>query len=313
MASKNKKTQKSRLWLTVLLSVAFIVIMAPQNTIIRLMSEEVDPFYWLTVKLVVVGIICLPFLVLGLRKLFAKSVRKDTIWAVVTGTVALISAPLAVYTSQASFASVMTLSFPVIFVILSAWMLREKLSHRTIAGVTLAMIGALVIVLIPFAAAHQGEVFYPLGIALSLVNGVTSGLATIYMRRTHQKGVSMMATVGLNAWFAAAVSLVLFLLFGDWQRTPVDTNFCLTVLYSAVGVSILSRIASVELYEVTNSAFVGVIMYIRTFASIIIPVLLLGEVLSMPIIIGGILMLIAVYIIESHKTLHYHLHGWHHH
>ena len=312
MPKINKKTSKTIVWLTLILSVIYVLIIAPQNTIIRVMSDTVDPYYWLVAKLVVVGVICLPFLVMGLNKVFAKKVRRDTFVSVVTSSVALITAPLAVYASQASFASVMALSFPVIFVVLSAWLLREKLTHRTIAGVALAMIGALVIILIPFAVAHQGTVFYPMGILLSLVNGVSSALATIYMRRTHQAGVPLMASVGLNAWVAALVSLLLFVLLGDADKTPTGGTFVAAVLYSAIGVSILARIVSVKLYEVTNSAFVGVIMYIQTFASIIIPVLLLGEVLSLPIIIGGLLMLIAVYIIESHKTLHFQLHGWHH-
>lgn len=313
MATKNKKTKKNVLWLTIFASVAFVALLAPQNTIIRSMSSTVDPYYWLLIKSIVVGVICLPFALRSLGLLFRKSMLKYTIGSAIFGTTAVITAPLAVYASQASYVSVIGLSFPVLFVLLSSWLLKEKLTHRTMAGIVLAMIGASVIVLVPFALSHQGGEIYPMGTFLAILNGISSSLATIFMKQANEKKVPILASVGVNVSLAAVVSYALFVTFGDMTKTPTDGTFMLVILYTSVGVTIFGNVICTKLYEYTNSAYVGVLMYVRTFAAIILPVFVLGEVLSLPMVIGGICILIALYVTESRKMHHFHLHGWRHH
>lgn len=313
MTAKRKNKKKNILWLAALVSFAYIVILAPHNTIVRIMEPTVDPYYWLCVKIFIVGVICTPIAIMSFRKLFNKRMYKYTIGSAFFSAIAIITAPLAVYASQASFVSVISLAFPVIFVLLSTWLLKEKLTHRTVAGIALALVGASIIVLVPFAITNRGGEFYPLGTLLAVLNGLSAALATILVKKTHAMKIPVMATLGVNSWFTFAVSLGLFFLFGDSTKMSTEPGFIAAVVYAAIGVTLFGKILSLKVFELTNSAFVSVIMYVQTFAAIVTPVMILGESLSLPMVIGGVCILFALYIIETHKTHHFHKHTLHHH
>lgn len=313
MPTKTKKTKKNIIWLIVAASLSYILLLAPYNTLVRIMEPSVDPYYLVAVKIAIVGIVCLPITLRSLKKLFNKRMYKYTLGSAFFSAIAIITAPLAVYASQASYVSVIALSFPVMFVLLSTWLLKEKLTHRTVAGIALALAGASIIVLVPFAINHSGGEFYLLGTILAIANGVSAALATILVKKTHAMKIPVMATLGVNSWFALAVSVGLFMLLGDPSKTPTDIGFIIFILYASIGVTLLGKVVNLKMFELTNSAFVSVIMYVQTFAAIVTPVLILGESLSLPMVIGGVCILIAVYIIESHKTHHFHKHTWHHH
>lgn len=304
-----KRKQK---WLFVLAILTTVLLSAPHATAIRVAVDSADPYYWLIVKLTLVAVFCLPWVVRHFKTIFSEKIIKYTVGSMICSAVALIAATLSVHASQASYVSIMSLSFPVIFVIISAWMLKERLSHRTIAGVTLAMIGAAVVVLVPIALSNQGVAFYPLSTALSLLVGVSSAIGTILMKQVHEKKVSLIATLGVNVLFAAIVSGFMFLWFGDFTRVPVDLNFWLLAIYSAFAVTLFGRLVTVWVFSRMGSATTSLFMYGQTFLSIIIPVVLIGEQLSLPMIIGGTCMLIAIYIIESHKTHRFHKATPHH-
>ena len=78
--------------------------------------------------------------------------------------------------------------------------------------------------------------------------------------------------------------------------------------------ALIGRMFKVWGFEKLGSAVTGVMMYLETFLCILIPMLLLGERLAPSTVIGGMIVLVGMYIVEPHKfSLHHRHHIWHSH
>lgn len=290
--------------------VAFVALMlgAPNGTILRATVMESDALYITLCRFALISVICLPFVLKARKQLLARTARKEVLLASIYLAIGLICYIFALQYSQASYVTIISLSSPIIFILLSGRFFGERVNRRVAAGVTLAMIGAMTLVVLPIALSQNGTAFYPLATVLSLINCVTYTLAIIYMRKANEKGVSMPSMVGASAMIVTVISLVLFLLFGDQSRTPNDFNFWLAISCSAILSALIGRVLNVKAYEHVGASVMSALGYLEMFVAILIPVFVLNEKLSPAMVIGGILILIGVYIVQYHK----HPHAKHH-
>ncbi len=291
-----------------LVALVAVMLAAPNATIIRSTVLHADPYYFTMCRFILIGLVCLPFMIRGRKALLAAKARRDVLITSIALSVALIAYALAILHSQASYVSIVTLATPIIFIALSTKVFHENFNRRMAAGITLAMIGAMTLVILPIALSQNGTAFYPLATALALINCVTYTIAIIFMRRANERGVTMSDVIGTSAWFAVAVSLVLFLLFGNKADTPTDMPYWLAVGYSGIVVALIGRALNVWSYERVGGAVMSALGYLETFVAILIPVVVLNEKLSPEMVIGGVLILFGVYIVEHHK----HPHAKHH-
>ncbi len=295
-----------RRWFWIALVAALLA--APNATIVRVAIDSADPYYWIATRFILISIVCLPF-VIKARKVFAKSkARRELLKASIALTIAMLSFTFAVYYSQASYVSIITLMTPIIFVTLSARFVGERINSRSVAGITLAAAGAVILVLLPIALQQGGVTFYPLATVFGLIDCIAYAFGIIYLRRADEAGVGTMASIGVSATMTALVASLLLVLYGDFHRIPVDGGYWLAVAYSALIVALLARALNVIVYERLGSTTVSALGYLQTLAAILIPVAVLGEKLSPEMVIGGALILFGVYVVESHK----HPHGRHH-
>ena len=290
------------------MALAAVIIAAPNATIIRSTVVHADPFYFTMCRFLLLGLVCLPFIIRARKKLLDTGARKDVIIASIALSVALVAYALAILHSQASYVSIVTLATPIVFIALSTKIFHEKINRRIAAGMTLAMIGAMTLVILPIALSQNGTAFYPLATFLALVNSVGYTISIIFMRRANERGVTMPSIIGISSWFAVALSLVLFILFGDKTSTPTDLRFWLAVVYSGIAVALIGRALNIWSYEHVGGAVMSSLGYLETFIAILIPVFVLNEKLSPEMVIGGVLILFGVYIVEHHK----HPHAKHH-
>ena len=293
---------KNTTWFWV--AVVAVLLAAPNATIIRVAVDEADPIYWTFSRFVLISIVCLPFVIKGRNSLRSSVARKNVLIASVALTVGILSYVYAIYYSQASYVSILTLIKPIVFVILSAKLIGDTLTQRSIAGVILTAIGAMVLVVLPIAQNNSGVAFYPLATIFGLVYCVAYTLGFIYLRKANEAGVTMSMSIGVTSMMIAAVTYVLFLLFGDWSRTPVDGGYWLAVVYSALVVGLIARALNVISFERVGAAVIAALGYFEALVAILIPVAVLHEKLSVEMVIGGILILIGVYIVEYHKHPH---------
>lgn len=304
-----KKKHSLRAWL--LLGLTGALIAAPNATVMRTGVEGQDPLIFNALRFTVVAIVCLPFLMRSFGKFKPKN-RKHALLSALCLAVSVTANILAIKLSAASYVSIISLIAPIVMVILSARMIGDKITPRALAGISLAAIGAMVTILLPIAI-HQGShfVFYPWATFFALVNTITFPLSTIYFKKANEKGVSFMPLMGIGALIVIVSNLAIAgIAEGSLNLNLTHQNWW-AVLYSGVAVAFVARTLNNLCYEHIGAAAVGALNYIGTFFAILIPVFVLGETLSMTMIIGGILMFLGVYVIQHHKSKHhrhYHMH-----
>lgn len=77
----------------------------------------------------------------------------------------------------------------------------------------------------------------------------------------------------------------------------------LGVLYMALGVSLLAHMLTVMTYRRLGSAVTGGMQYVESFLAIALPILLLGERMTIEMLLGGMLILLGVILTERHHVL----------
>lgn len=304
-----KKKYSSRAWL--LLGLTGALIAAPNATVMRMGVESQDPLIFNALRFGVVAIVCAPFLLSNLRKFTPKN-RKFALLSALCIAMSVTASILAIKLSAASYVSIISLIAPIVMLILSARMVGDKITPRALAGISLAAMGAMVTILLPIAI-HQGShfVFYPWATVLALVNVVTFPLSTIYFKKANEKGMPFMPLMGLAALLVVITNVAIAgIVDGGFAFNLPHQNWW-AVLYSGVAVAFVARTLNNLCYEHIGAAAVGALNYIGAFFAILIPVFVLGETLSMTMIIGGILMFLGVYVIQHHKSKHHRIYHAH--
>lgn len=296
------KTRKT--WL--IIALLYAAISAPNATVIKAVVGEIDPYYWTLIRFAPILLLTLPMVI----KAWPLLRRKRIWWRVCSSgllmAIGVICYVLAIEASQASYVSIVSLTIPIIIIVLSALIIKERISARVVSGITLAALGAMVIVVLPVAFTQGATTFYPVATILALINCFCFGLGMVLMRQTSEKAkVPLSVNLGFMSFFSVVFSAMLLFMIGDVSRVSVEPSILGAALYSGLGIAWLLRIVSVKILANLGAATDGAVGYFGTLVAIIIPIVVLGERLSITMVIGGILILAGLYIVEYHKHLHH--------
>lgn len=197
----------------------------------------------------------------------------------------------------ASFAPIMTLIGASIY-------LRERLTKNAIAGVSLALIGAVVIIFEPLI--FQGFTGAVLGNFLMLLATFFAVIATIAGR----KFLTPANAAGSTFW-ACLIGTVTFLPLMSYEfiQNPfwfgeLNSKGYLGIIYGGIFSSLIAysfynwALSKLQAYK--TSVFV----YIDPVAAILIAIPLLGEKITIPFLVGSALVFLGILIAE--KRVHYH-------
>ncbi|MCA9332398.1 DMT family transporter [Candidatus Saccharibacteria bacterium] len=292
---------KSHYWFFV--GLIGVLLAAPNATVIKYSLGEIDPFLFNTLRFLAIALITLPFLIKD-RKLINKTNFKQAILAGFFMAAAVMSYVWGIKLSQASYVSIVTLITPIIFILLSAKLTGEKISNKSVAGITIAAIGALIIIVLPVALKQSGEfIFYPLATLFILLNCISFPLAMIYFKKSNESGIPMPSLLSISS-FVVCISNAMFL--GTVKNTQViNGKVIFGIIYSGIVVALISRALNLASYEHIGSVVVSALNYLETLVAILLPIIILDEKLSTEMVIGGILILIGVYVVEYHKSAHH--------
>lgn len=304
---------QSKRWLIIAIIVALLA--APHAMIIRVAVDSADPYYWNILRFAPLAIVLLPMVCKYWQRIVAPGVWPRVFGAGVSMALAVILYTLAIAYSQASYVSIITLTIPIITIVLSIYFLKEKLTHQAVAGISLAALGAVVLVVLPIALAQGAITFYPLATVFALLNSFFISLAIILMREVNeQNNMPLTPVIGVNAIIITLMSVVLFWLLGDYSMTPTNAYMWLAALYSGFGIAFVFRMLLVKVFEHVGAAMNGAIGYFETFIAILLPVFFIGEKLSITMVVGGVCILLGIYVIEHHRRPHAKQHAvWRHH
>ncbi len=290
-----------------------VLIAAPNSMIIRATVSDADPFLFNSLRFLIIGLVTLP-IIIRYRTSLNKTNLKNVFFAAVAMTIATVSFVWALKLSQASYVSIFTLITPIVLIVYSAKFNKEQISRRAVAGISLAAAGAAALVLLPVAFNQSGDfIFYPAATFIVLFNILSFPAAVIFFKKSNEGGVPMFSVIGISAWLIFAVSAVCYLLFSPAGET-VDFRFLQGVLYSGLAVGLIARVLATKSYEYVGAVVSGALGYLESLIAVLLPVFILGEVLSIQMAIGGVLILLGVYVVEHHKHPHHkhHLFAKHH-
>ena len=182
----------------VVVGILYALFIAPNAMVIKAATDTVDPYYWNFIRFLVVLIACTPFIIKYWRKLMDKQARRWVFGSAACMATAVIAYTVAIKLSQASYVSIITLINPIFLVFISPFFTKERISRRAIAGVTLAALGAMVIVFVPIAIYQNGFAFYPVATLLGIINAIAFVFALIMLRRSNENGAPLTGSIGVN-------------------------------------------------------------------------------------------------------------------
>ena len=293
-----------------------MLIGAPHAMIIRVVVDSTDPYFWVVSRLLISTIVVLPIVLIRTKWRKIVKAKKYILTAGISMSMAIVLYTLAINYSQASYVSILTMLTPIMLILVSAHFFKERITQRKIAGVLLAMIGAFIVVLTPVVLTQPtASLFYPLATVLSIAQSFLFALAFIAMRKANESGVPVLTTVGLTAPIGLMISVPLFLLMGDMSRINFQPDYWLAAGYSAIGVAVIIRAITIAAYKRIGALSIAALTYMENLAAIVLPILIIGEVLSIEMVIGALCILVGIYLIETHRSRHvrHHLLHRHHH
>lgn len=305
MTKTKQKSNNLSYWLSIGLIAQLLI--APNSTVMKVLVDQIDPLLFNAIRGSIAVLVSLPFVIMAISKI-NKTNLAYVVAAGLCMTIATIANVLALQASQASYVVVMSLLNPIILVVLSSRLMGEKVSFRSSAGITLAALGAFVAVSLPlFIGGDTSLQFYPLATVLMLFSCFFFPLGLIMFHKAHESGLSLPAVQGMSSVVIAVISFIAFYAVGGSIDgvSELSTSSWIGIVYSGVVVIFIARImANASLERIGASAFGGLV-YLENIVAVIIPVLFLSEKLSVAMILGGVLMLVGVYLTEKHRIKHH--------
>jgi drug/metabolite transporter (DMT)-like permease len=311
-------------WLAV--GVLGAMLGAPNAMITKSVTGEIDSLTLTALRMAIIAVACLPAIILARRKISVKSFSRMTLAGIFLG-ISINCFAASIQFGQASYTSILALLAPIFLVIYSKFLLRDRISRRVVMGVLIAALGATVLLVVPLMT--NGLISLkanPLATIFGLANAATYPLGIIFLRKSNEDGIPMMATIGFGGIICVVLTVVVAALFTggiDFQGVTTISPFnWVAVFYSALMVALVSRTFNIKSFEHVGAAVEGGLTYLQVLIGIAMPLIILKEQLSIEIFVGAGLILTGIYLAEtgarraaSHHDSYrrtYHLHHLHH-
>lgn len=184
-----------------------------------------------------------------------------------------------------------TLSYyfaPVFVIIMSPIILKEKLTLRKTACITLSMVG-LFLILNLSGMGSLGEYNHLKGIAFGLSAAVL--YASVIMLNKFIKNLSGFETTLIQLSVAALVLLPTHILQGGFNLSAVSVKqWGLVFIVGIIHTGVVYFLYFSSIRELKGQS-VAIISYIDPISAVVFSLIFLGEAISLPQVIGGILIL----------------------
>jgi drug/metabolite transporter (DMT)-like permease len=290
----NKKWPK---WLVVL---AFIIstILAGNNAVaVRYSNTEIPPFLGGALRFGAAAIVLL-VIVFVMRLPLPKG--KQWIGTIIFGALQFGISPLMFYwslleVSPGMFQIILALS-PMITFLLAIIHKQEDFRWRTMAGCLISLVGVAVV----FRDGMNAQVSL-MSLAAVLVGTVTISEAVVLY-----KSFPKSHPVTTNAVGMGVGALILFItsqLTGEVMRMPVSSSTWIALVYLIIFGSILTFVLAFVVVKYWKASVASYQLLLMPFVTMISSSLMIGERLTLLILVGGVLVLMGVYVgISTPKT-----------
>ena len=295
------KTKKQKIiWFVVALIA--VLATAPNNALLKFSLHEIGPLWLSLSRFLIFAIALLPALYLGRRGINEKSFKFAAIGGVAY-TAAILSISSSIVLSQASYPSLVGISSPIILMLLSVMLANEHVPRKSFLGIIIAAIGGFLIIFLPLISSGAGNgAVNPLATLFAVIGAVASPMMYIMAKKSVDAGMKIWTSLGVVAWVGVFFTAILILVLNAPApaiSSLIQPGIILPIIYSVVVVMLFARSATTLAYKKLGSAPVAGLEYLRIMLSVFIPVIALGERLSIEMALGGGLILAGVILIEA--------------
>ena len=277
-------------WLATLLLVSVTAVWGSTFFLIHDLVESVPPADFLTVRF---GIAAVVLLVLFRRQTLAltrREVRVGAVLGVLYG-LAQVLQTTGLQDTDASVSGFITGTYVVLTPVLGAVLLRDRIAPVTWLAVALATAGIAVLSLQGFSVG--------VGEALTLASAVLYAGHIVALGRWS----TPQAAVGLATVQAGVIALVTGLAaVPDGLTLPADGGQWASLLYMALVAGALALWAQTWAQAHLTATRAAIVMALEPVFAAFFAVLLGGEQLTRRMVVGGALVLAAMYVVELRST-----------
>nr|WP_319947519.1 DMT family transporter [uncultured Shimia sp.] len=201
---------------------------------------------------------------------------------------------MAMTTIEASVASIIASTMP-LMVAFSGWVvLREKLTPMAVAGLVLGFGGVIVIM-----SSRIGAGVDPFGIGLCVLGAMALTIATLMMRGATAGG-NVLMIVGLQMFVGAAVLFVASMIFETWEFNW-NPRMITALTYTILAPGLLATWIWFKLVSRIGAVRAATFHFLNPFFGVAIAAVLLGEKLGRMDIIGVAIITVGILAVQLSK------------
>jgi len=302
------------------------IIWAFAPALVKLVLNDIDPFYFLFIRFAIVSILCLPYFILVIiKRKYSKYDLMNLIIFSLTGQVSLILYFKGLDLTTSTDTIILSLVGPLLTIAAGHYFYREKINLIKEIGILLAFIGALVVVIEPLISQTNGTAKDRftgnlLVIAATLVGTFWVIYAKFLFGKNSIKFISFVKKFGLKlhkkkyndvefnvlSFYVAFLSMIPFYIlnFNSYNKATVNlsANSFVVILYMAIFSSILAYIMYIKAQSVLEVTEVSILSYISPLFSLPASYFILSEVPTISAFIGLSIIFLGITIAESRKS-----------
>ncbi len=177
---------------------------------------------------------------------------------------------------------------------LMAWVfLDERLRRAQLIGFAVALAGAIIIISSGETGLGAGEGNAAVGGLLALAGVVAAAISGVLQRRfaPHHDTVSLAVPMFISG---GAVAFAIALLFRDFRPGDLDLPLWALLVALGLGSTLLPFVMTLYASKYTTAARVSLVAYVAPLITVMAGVVLLDEVITSRIVIGGMMSLAGV-------------------
>lgn len=195
-------------------------------------------------------------------------------------------------------AALLMVIVPVVVLLFSAMLLKERVSKRKVSGIFIACIGALLLIYSSSSEATTGNIW---GDLLIILNATSFGMYLVLVKPLMQKYKAI--TIVSRIFTVGAFIVVPFgykqLLSPDYSAFP--TSIWLAIVFMVVAVTIVAYLLNTWALRFANPSLVGAYIYLQPVMAILVAIVLGADVFTFQKAAYALMIFTGVYLVSRTK------------
>jgi drug/metabolite transporter (DMT)-like permease len=270
----------------------------------RVGLSEIPPLWLVTMRLTLSSLVMVLVMIFQKRRLPAARRVWVDIGLVALGNV-LLSMMSFTFALQYLSSGVLTIILALIplFTSLMAhiWLIQEKLHLTKLAGLGLAFLGVVVLLSTKTSGLAETPTAGFQGYFLAITGVIVSSAAVVYARR-RLRDVDVMVLTGGQMAFSLLVLIPFALAFSDLEISSITWRGWMAVGYNGLVGSFLGHLIFFKMVKSYGATAASLSSYVIPVVSTGLGVAFLGEIVTLPLGIGAVLVLLGVFWAERKST-----------